>query len=600
VESCENQTQAAGATVARGPVYAVLAVILAAIAARAWMLFSTPMVPGMNGGYYLVQARALLETGRLGIPDLPLIFTLHAALAKALQWLTGGSLESSILLAVKLADAVLPVFVALPVFLLGRAWSERPGRGVWLPVTAAAVVALSPTALMITGDLQKNSLGLVWLAALVHALGAWMTHRTVFNAAVALLFLGLTGLTHIGVFGVALLLTGLVLAAHVARPGAAGDGSHWRVAGLLVGGGLVVALVAGLVLWKFDPARIQRLATAVTDPADFLENGSQPGRSPKGGVAKGGGPAGDPRMGPPPAGGPGFPKSGPMGKSGPGFLPFMLPRWAPSVFFGGVAVFALATLWRRRRELSAADHAVVAGCAVTVLALGGPWVQGDMARRLNLIIMIPAVIAGLFALQHVATRWLRPLLGTVAVAVVLWPVLPMVRRGGRPIISEAAYRELQSLAPRIANPKRTLVVARHGLEWWTAWTLRTRIAQPKALKAEDWKTYDEVLFIQSKGDGPGLGPVGRGAGRRGFQPKGFPKGPMPGGPPPDFDFSGGLPPLDPPGKAGFSWRGGPPGMMDAPIPPDAEVLHDGPHIKLARAGSPPVSLERRRRPGPGN
>ena len=92
------------------------------------MLFSTPMVPGMNGGYYLVQARALLEAGKLGIPDLPLTFTLQAAFAKVLQWLTGHSLESSILLAVKIADAVLPTLVALPVFLLGRTWSRRLGH----------------------------------------------------------------------------------------------------------------------------------------------------------------------------------------------------------------------------------------------------------------------------------------------------------------------------------------------------------------------------------------------------------------------------------------------------------------------------------------
>ena len=353
--------------------YALWAVILTAIAARAWMLFSTPMVPGMNGGYYLVQARALLEAGKLGIPDLPLTFTLQAAFAKVLQWLTGHSLESSILLAVKIADAVLPPLVALPVFLLGRTWSRRLGHSAWLPIGAAAVVALSPTTLMITGDLQKNSLGLVWLAGLIHALSAWMTHRSARNAAMVLVFLGLVGLTHIGVFGVALLLTGLVLAAHVARPGAVRDGSHWRVAGLLVGGGLVVALVAGLVLWKFDPARVHRLLGAFTNPGELLESGLPPGRPQMGDPSKGGGQMGGPPMaGPRPVGGPGFPRGGPMSGPALGFLPFMLPRWAPSVFFGGVAVGALVMLWRRRRDLPAADRAVVIGSVLTVLSLTGP------------------------------------------------------------------------------------------------------------------------------------------------------------------------------------------------------------------------------------
>ncbi len=205
--------------------------------------------------------------------------------------------------------------------------------------------------------------------------------------------------------------------------------------------------------------------------------------------------------------------------------------------------------------------------------------------------MVPAVVAGLFALQQVGNRWLRPLLGALVAAAVLLPVFPMVRRGDHPVISEAAWRELQSLAPRIANPKRTLGVARHGLEWWTAWTLHTHIAQPKALSAEDWKNYDGVLFIQSKGDGPGGRPGGRGFGRGRLQPKGFPKGPFPDDLP--FDFPGGPPPLfGPPGKGDFPGRGVPSPMMDAPIPPDAEILHDGPHIKLARVATPPPRLTR--------
>ena len=35
----------------------------------------------------------------------------------------------------------------------------------------------------------------------------------------------------------------------------------------------VVAVVAGLVLWKFDPARMRRLAGAVSNPVTFVQNG---------------------------------------------------------------------------------------------------------------------------------------------------------------------------------------------------------------------------------------------------------------------------------------------------------------------------------------
>jgi hypothetical protein len=539
------------AAAAQGPVCALAAVIVAAIAARAWLLFSTALVPGMNGGYYLVQARALLEKGALGIPDLPLTFALHAALARALQWLTGNGLETSIVLAVKLADAVLPPFVALPVFLAGRMWCRRLGRAAWLPVLAAAVVALNPAALFITGDLQKNSLGHVWLAGLVAALLAWLTHRSARNAVAALALLGLAGLTHIGVFGVALLLTALTLVVGFLLPGAAHGGARLRRPWPWAAGGLAVtALAAGLVMWKFDPARAQRLVGAFTDPAAFLQHGQRP----PGGPPMDKGPAGALPMRPPPGG------------PGPGMPAFLMPRWTTPVVFGGVAVGALVMLWRRRRELSGADHAVVIGCAATVLLVTGPWVQGDTERRLSLIATVPATFAGMFALAHAGIRWLQPFVAGAAVVLLAGRAVPLLAHGGQPILSEAAYEELAALVPRIAQPQRTLVVARHGLEWWAAWALHTRVAQMKALRAEDWSAYGEVLFLQSKEEGDG------------FARRRLPAGRFPGLPP-----------------SGFPGRGAPPPMMEASFPPDADMLHDGPRFKLARVGAPPPFLSRHAR-----
>ena len=59
-------------------------IMLLAVAGRAWLLFSTPYMPGVNGAYYLIQARAILERGVLGISDLPLIFYWQAGLASIL------------------------------------------------------------------------------------------------------------------------------------------------------------------------------------------------------------------------------------------------------------------------------------------------------------------------------------------------------------------------------------------------------------------------------------------------------------------------------------------------------------------------------------
>jgi hypothetical protein len=138
-----------------------------------------------------------------------------------------------------------------------------------------------------------------------------------------------------------------------------------------------------------------------------------------------------------------------------------------------------------------------------------------------------------------------------------------------------AAQELRTLSRCVSQPGRTLVVARHGLEWWTAWTLHTHVAQARALRAEDWSKYAEVLFLEEKGaggrdrGGPGgfAPPGGRGGRER---------------PPPGF---GG--PSRAGGPSGFGGPGGAPPMMEAEIPQSAEVLHNGTYFRLARVREAP-------------
>lgn len=569
-----HQTKAANGW---GPA-ALTAVIAAAVATRAWLLWSTPLlIPGRNGGYYLIQARALLEHGGLGIPDLPLTFLLQAGFAKLVQGITGRGLEASILLSVRLCDAILPTLAAVPVFLLGRKWCAQAGRGAWPAVVAAAVAVLGMPALLMVGDFEKNSLGLVWLAGLIVALHAWMAQRTRSRAMGVLALLGLCGLTHIGVFGVALLLTALTWAADLALlRGKEGLRSLRNIGVVAAASAAVVALVAGVVLWKFDPTRIQRLTRAVSHPVVFVQTGGHAGGKdfralpPPGGAFD--------RLRPPPGAQPGrtdrgrMGPPGRMGRSTQGLtmLPFFL-----------VAMGALVLPWRRRRELSAADRATTIGCAVALVFLTGPWMSDDIVERLRLIAMIPAAFAAAFIMAQLPGRWSPSVCATAALALMAATSAPLLRHGGHPAIGAEAYEELRSLAANIPHPDRTLVVARHGLEWWTAWALHTHIAQSRAVSASDWSKYDAVLFIQEKGKkGRGTGGPGDGF-RRGEDRTG------PGGEPPKEGPDG---PRHGPPPGGFGGPQGAPPMMDAEIPSDAETLHDGTYFRLARVNKPTEAL----------
>lgn len=501
-------------------------VIATAVAARAWLLFHTPYVPGINGAYYLVQARALLDRGVLGIPDLPLTFHLHASVAWALLHLTALSQSDAIVWAVKGCDAVLPPLVAWPVFVLVRRWARARGHGDAVPLAAAALACLASPWLLIVGELQKNSLALVWLALLVTTLHTWLGAPTTRRGLAVLASLLLLGLTHIGVLGAALVLLAVVTSLVIVRRGRAND---WRrtVPWVAAGVALLVATSA-VVMWKYDPARIARLMTALTNPVAFAVDGKQ-GPVPPGGAVRS-------------------------------------SLWLSWFGFAAAVVPVAVLAWQRRRNLTIADFATVAGGALTILLLTGPWFGQDKAVRFALIALLPAILIVAFGVLQIATPWARRALLGAALLLGIGTTVGYLPHGGQAALTAAAMQELQGLAPTIKHPDRTLVVAPHGSEWWSAWFLHTRIAQPEAVRSDDWERYEQVLFLALK---PGAqdAMIGR-------------------GPPPP---NGSWPPRPGEAQAPGGGAGAPP-IRPAPVPAEAEPLHDGATLRLVRLRTAGVEI----------
>jgi len=521
-------------------------VFVAAVCARLWLHFSTPLVQGMNGGYYLVQARSLIEKLALAIPDLPLVFTLHACLAKLIQWFSPLDLNQSVMLSVKVLDSLLPALAVIPVMMLGKSWSKGDKVDLGIIALAAVLIPAGAPALLMLGDFEKNSLGLMLLCTLAWAIHRWAADHTRQRLMVAVGVLGLIGITHIGVFGTTLIFVGSSLLALAVANGRDG---LMKVARLALIAAPVIALAAGIVFWKFDPSRIEKLVHAFSEPSDYLGSGGGPG-------GPGGGPGGPSMM-------------------GPGFAGTGMMAYAPMLAFGFASLSALVLVWSKRRTIGLANIVVITGAALTVIAITGPWVHGDKVMRFQLNAVPLAVLCLLFILLQIPHRWARGIPGLLILIAALVPTAMKVKEGARPIISVEAQRELQTLAASVEDPAHTLIVARHGLEWWTAWTLHTHIAQAQALQPEDWTNYKYVWFIEQK---------------QGMQ---MPFGPGGGGPPvmgrgPRDGPMGMAMPLPGMMSRGPSGRGGMPGgMRDAQIPDEASVLHEGKYFKLAWVHDPP-------------
>lgn len=163
---------------------AALAALVASSFLERWeTLTASPFPLGVDGYYYPIQLRALLETGGLQYPSAPVAFWLMAPFAAATDPITGA----------KLAAALYGALIALPAYGLGARLGRGPGAG----LLAAALAAKAAGSAYLTIEFVKNGIGLtvalaaLWLilraadapsrariaGALLAALAAALTHK---------------------------------------------------------------------------------------------------------------------------------------------------------------------------------------------------------------------------------------------------------------------------------------------------------------------------------------------------------------------------------------------------------------------------------------
>ena len=113
------------------------------------VLTDSPFPVGVDGYFYPVQLRSLLETGTLEYPAAPLAFWLMTPLAALTDPITGA----------KLGAALFGALVALPAYGVGA----RLGRGRGAGLVAAALATTSAGSAFLTIEFVKNGIGLTLL-----------------------------------------------------------------------------------------------------------------------------------------------------------------------------------------------------------------------------------------------------------------------------------------------------------------------------------------------------------------------------------------------------------------------------------------------------
>ena len=213
------------------------AVVLVGLAAwsfaERWdVLASSPFPVGVDGYFYPIQVRSLLETGTLQYPASPLAFWLMAPLAAATDPIVGA----------KLGAALFGALIAFPSYGVGARLGKSRGAG----LVAAMLATRSAGSMYLSVEFVKNGLGLtlamtaLWL--LLRALDAPTRGRiATLVVAVALAMLAHKMAAAI-VLGIAIPATLVTL---IGRGELRGRRLFYTLAGL--GVGVLAAIVVGLV-----------------------------------------------------------------------------------------------------------------------------------------------------------------------------------------------------------------------------------------------------------------------------------------------------------------------------------------------------------------
>jgi hypothetical protein len=128
---------------------------------KVYLNFSYELIPGTNGGYYPLQIRTILRTGALGFNDMPLVFYLNVMVLKLFS-IFGLSIDNqAIILVNKAIDSLFIPLGLIPLYQILHSQKLLSNR--LLALTLAVFTGFSFSPLVLTSDLQKNALAIVFL-----------------------------------------------------------------------------------------------------------------------------------------------------------------------------------------------------------------------------------------------------------------------------------------------------------------------------------------------------------------------------------------------------------------------------------------------------
>lgn len=410
-----------------------IAVVLAVAAKLS--LTRSELLPGLDGAYYWVQVRSIIENQSLAFPDLPLVFWLQAIFAK---------IVGSVPLGVRMSDAVLPALSAIPIYFITRNHGSK-----LLPAIATLVILLHPVQLyFFTGDFIKNEVAIPIVFFIVLVLTRWEVTSRKLSIISLTLLLSLVTLTHFGTALLAFMLVGIWAILELCKNGRKSwikTSTQYFI--VLTGFLALIALVI--------PDRYQRLLDFVTTPSTIFQ------RPILDGIIQG----------------------------------YANPIIAFTIIISQIFTIILGSFfWRCRNKIPSSQKSLIISSLITALILSSPLISIEWANRLTALSFVPLTTAAILIFCYVEGIGGKSATTTFAtvilVAALLFSSFPMKR-----VFTGEKYVEFRKLAEQVNIPKNSVIIARHGVQYLSAWHFKSDVVLDSYFESANLASYTSVFLL---------------------------------------------------------------------------------------------------------
>ncbi len=438
-----------------------IAITVTTIILRLNLSFSHDLILGIDGGYYPVQVRNILNTGLLSFNDLPLYFYFCAFIVKVISVL-GFTVTSEIIISViKIVDSAALPLLAIPLFKMVSQKDRNISFFAGLAILLFAVLSFTP--FFILGDLQKNAFAIPMVFLFILFIEEYLINPDKQNLTAVVISLAIIALTHFGVFAFCsvffIILLVLIYRKNAILPS-------------------VITIFAGFgMIALFDSDRAFRLITfwnvIFERPALF---------------------------------------------QGPLPIPLLL-NMIGSYFLAIVGIIQFRRFKDKTDKITAY---MVLSFIVLIIIFAFPLYDLQYFQRFAVLQFIPQSLLVLYLIRMNPTSAVPFSISLIMLTAL--SIFISFSEEKRPCIDDQAFQDLQNIKKYIFEDKKnTIIIARHGIEFWTAWTLNVKVGNDRSIDKLGLEKYKNIIFLQQKNE-ERQGPSGRSPLRK--------PGPGEGGPPP--------------------------------------------------------------------